>query len=235
MTPVKIEKTRGSKSHQKYMVDGYQVPGVTTVLNVLAKPALIQWANRIGLEGVSVGAYVDALASIGTCAHYLVSADLKGETPDTGDFTANELEAASRCVEKFEEWRLSKDFTVVESELQMVSAKHKYGGTLDVLAMVDGRLNVIDLKTGKGIYPEMLVQAAAYAELAIEAGHKVEEIRILNIGRTENEPFQEQVINDWSLHFGLFQAAKSVYEFQKAIAGKSYVAKKRVESLKEAV
>ena len=35
----KLEKTRASKTHQRYFVDGVQVPGVTTVMSVLAKPA----------------------------------------------------------------------------------------------------------------------------------------------------------------------------------------------------
>lgn len=229
-----IEKTRGAKSHQRYYVDKLQVPGVTTILNVLNKPALVGWANRIGLEGVSVGAYVDSLASIGSCAHYLIECSLKGEEPATDDFTPNELRAAHQSAGRFAEWIEAKHFEFVESELQMVSSKHRFGGTLDILAIVDGRLNVIDIKTGKGIYPEMLVQASAYAELAKEVGHQVEEIRILNVPRSEAEPFQEQVVTDWTLQWGLFQAAKSVYEFQRAIEGKAYVAKKLVE-MKEAV
>ena len=42
-----------SKAHQRYkLADGTQVPGVTTITGQLNKPALIIWANRLGLQGI---------------------------------------------------------------------------------------------------------------------------------------------------------------------------------------
>ncbi|MBA7569795.1 hypothetical protein ES708_11536 [subsurface metagenome] len=51
---------------------GQSVPGVTTILSVLNKPALVPWANRMGLQGIDVAKYVDDKAAIGTLAHYLI-------------------------------------------------------------------------------------------------------------------------------------------------------------------
>jgi hypothetical protein len=37
---------------RQYWVDGVPVPSVTTVLDILHKPALPYWGNKIGAEGV---------------------------------------------------------------------------------------------------------------------------------------------------------------------------------------
>lgn len=214
----KIEQTRATKTHQKYFVqDGTQVPGATTVLSVLNKPALVAWANRIGLEGVAVGAYVDSLASIGKAAHGLLEAQLQGEEFDAGDYTPNELTAAQRSVAKYEEWAKKREVQIIASEVQMVSEVHRFGGTADAILMIDDCLTVCDFKTGKGIYSEHTYQAAAYAELAKENGYPIEAIRILNIPRSESESFQERALTDWSAEWGVFLAALSVYRAQKSL------------------
>jgi hypothetical protein len=44
-----------TKQHTIYkLADGSRVPGVTTIVGMKAKPQLIDWANRIGLEGIVV-------------------------------------------------------------------------------------------------------------------------------------------------------------------------------------
>ena len=41
--------TKRSRAHITYkLADGTAVPGVTTVLSVLNKPALVKWANNLG-------------------------------------------------------------------------------------------------------------------------------------------------------------------------------------------
>ena len=46
--------------------DGKRVPGVTTILGVINKPALVRWANNLGLQGIDSTNYVDATARCGT-------------------------------------------------------------------------------------------------------------------------------------------------------------------------
>src|SRR5439155_21898181 len=51
------------KAHVRYYTSkGEQVPGVTTILSVLNKPALVSWANRMGLQGIDTHKYVDEAA-----------------------------------------------------------------------------------------------------------------------------------------------------------------------------
>ena len=62
---VDIDKTaaKRSRTHTRYpSKSGHLVPGVTTVLNVLNKPALVPWATGLGLQGSTLQEYVDALA-----------------------------------------------------------------------------------------------------------------------------------------------------------------------------
>ena len=49
------------------------------------------------------------------------------------------------------------------AEFKCYSRTYGYAGTCDMLAKIDGRLAVIDLKTSKSIWPEAALQVAAYA------------------------------------------------------------------------
>ena len=40
---------------------------------------------------------------------------------------------------------------------------HAYAGTLDMIAEIDGHLSIIDIKTGKNVWPEACLQINAYA------------------------------------------------------------------------
>ena len=77
---MKIEQISRSKVHTVYKTgDSIRVPSVTTILGVLSKPALIPWANRLGLQGIDSSKYVDRLATIGTLAHYWIESYINGE------------------------------------------------------------------------------------------------------------------------------------------------------------
>ena len=52
----------------------------------------------------------------------------------------------------------------------MASRVHEVAGTSDIFALLDGVPTIVDLKTSKGIYPEMDLQTAAYMMMANEEG-----------------------------------------------------------------
>lgn len=217
-----VERTksiRNASSRPQYKTSsGELVPGVTTVTGLRMKDALVQWAFNVGRDNphlFSIRDYTDDLADIGKCAHAILSAHLKGEEPDLGDFTPNVVKAAQFPVNKYMEWEKGKKIDLIFSEREFVSDKHRYGGTLDVLARIDGKITVLDFKTGKAIYDEMFYQVAAYAELVVErTDMRVDEIRILQIGRVGAEGFTERVMTDWSLEFDWFLAARGLYEVE---------------------
>lgn len=208
-----------AKAHTVYKVDGKRVPGVTTILGVLNKPALVKWANNLGLQGVDSTKYVDALATIGTCAHYLVECEWKGEEPDLSEYDPDTIDKAENALLSFWEWRKGKDIDPLLVEEPLVSDSLRYGGTIDCYARVDGVNTLIDLKTSRGIFSEHIHQLAAYRQLLMENGYEVDNVRILRIGRDESEGFEERVYTPEQLepHWEIFEHCRAIYELQKAV------------------
>ena len=98
-----------------------------------------------------------------------------------------------------------------------MSEKYRYGGTLDFYCKVDGKLTLIDFKSGKGIFNEHFLQTSSYANLLTENKYKVQQIMILNIGRNEDEPFQHREIpmKTAKKYFEMFKALLKVYYIKK--------------------
>lgn len=156
----------GTKAHQRYRnAQGKVVPGVTTILGLLAKPALIPWAWRLGMEGIDYRKVSDKAANIGTATHHLVECFLKEITPSLDDFNSNTIKAAEIAFSNFKQWWGDQGLEVRETEKQLVSESMQCGGTMDCIAYKVNpprELWLVDIKTSKGIYAEMLYQLAAY-------------------------------------------------------------------------
>ena len=210
-----LNKTRAHTRYKK--ADGTPVPGVTTITGQLSKPGLVPWANKLGLEGIDVGKYVDELAVIGTLAHYMVECQLKEVKPDLDDFTPNQVELATKCLGKFNNWLSENKFKVIKTEQELVSEKYSYGGTCDIYCDLNGKKTLIDLKTSRALYEEHKYQVAAYKALLVENGYPVEEVRILRIGRNDKEGFEDVNVSELGLHWKVFAHLKRVYELKKQI------------------
>lgn len=214
---IKTDKLPNTKAHQRYYLeDGTLVPGVTTVVGLLNKPALVKWANKLGLEGTDVTKYVDKAANIGTCAHYMVQCHLAGEEPDLSDYSARDINLAENALLKYWDWE--KQFTIepILLETPLVSEKKRYGGTIDCYAKLNGEPWLIDFKTGKGLYDEMFIQVAAYKNLLLENGYKVKGAAILRIGRDETEGFEYRVLDkaDLNRQWKIFQHLLAIYHLK---------------------
>ena len=207
-----------TKAHTIYKTaDGKRVPGVTTILSVLSKPALISWANRMGLDGIDTNKYVDEKADIGTCCHYMIQCDVNGVEPDLSGYSPNNVKQADNGFQKWLAWKSVHSFELIMSEHQMVSEEHRFGGTLDLYGTVDGVLSLVDIKTsGSGIYSDMKHQVAGgYGLLLKEHGHEVHSMRILRVGRDEGEGFEEAMIGHIAEHQELFLLCRRLYELKK--------------------
>jgi len=164
---------------------------VTTILSGgIPKPALPSWAAReaatFAVEHVEqVAALVDSgdakaaadlikgapwrardkAADLGTAVHAAVEALVLGKpAPDRGEDVAPFMEHFDRFVN---DWNV----TFTASEATVYSRAEKYAGTFDFTATIprladlgySGDRCLGDLKTGKGVYPEVALQLAAYA------------------------------------------------------------------------
>jgi len=211
------------KAHPAYKLSsGERVPSVTTITGILNKPALVKWANNLGLQGIDSTKYVDALAVIGTLAHDMILADLSGESvagiASRADPATRDL--AENCYLSFCAWRKQHDIRPISLEQSLVSERYRYGGRADMVAEIDGALELVDFKTGKGIYPEMFYQLAGYAPLLLENGivdRPIERARILNIPRAETEVFLEKAKSSLRIEWEIFKHCLSIYSLMKEI------------------
>ena len=206
------------ESHIQYRTqEGRLVPGVTTILGILAKPALLYWAWDLGRKGIDYRKYRDSKADIGTLAHYLILQYLLGRKPDTSDYSKNQIDKAENCFLSYLEWEKNHEMSPFLVEKPLVSEKYLFGGTVDLYCQLDGKPTVIDFKTGKNIYDEAIMQLSAYSHLLAENGHNVEVIRVLRIGRDESEGFEEKVIYDSEINWQIFLRCLGVYRLKQSL------------------
>ena len=205
------------------LADGTRVPSVTQVLQVIAKPALIQWSNRMGLQGINSNDYRDEKALIGTTAHAMVEHYFRGVVADIPE---ERRAMALPGFRNFLRWRNAHDVTPVLIEESFVSEKRRYGGTVDLVADVDGVRELVDLKFTNGIYRDQFSQLAAYAVLLAENGHPVERVRIVRCEREQSrrQPYEErsvEVAGELRPYWDVFAAALRLWRAQDYFKGAS--------------
>jgi hypothetical protein len=152
-----------------YTLNGQKLPGVTTILNVIAKPALIPWAVGLAVEhlrknpedfdGAKAAHRVrkEKAGDIGTAVHGFIE-----EYAKTGIEPTVEDPQAKKMVDKFVEWAKEEGIKVLSSEVRLYSETHWYAGTADLVFEKDGKIYVGDVKTAKDIYNTNYIQMAGY-------------------------------------------------------------------------
>ncbi len=206
---------------RRYLLeDGTVVPGVTTVTGLLSKPSLVRWANKLGLEGIDSASVTEQSARIGTLTHAMICACLLGEAFDPERADPGELRQAEEAFRCFLRWREEHSLRPILCEASLVSAKLRYGGTPDCYCILDGKPVLLDFKTGKRIYDEYFVQLAAYARLLREQGYPVEELRVLRLGKAE-EDCEARGVAEQEKWFSLFENLLNIYYLRKDLAWRS--------------
>lgn len=187
------------KDHTKYLnAAGKKLPSVTTILKILDKPALLHWAWEQGREGNDYRKVSEAAGNVGSISHGMCEAHLRGMELHTGNLAPDAVAAAETAFLKFLDWWDANGFTMVHCELQMVDELWQVGGTLDIVALhPNGDLWLIDIKTSKGIYDEMIMQTSAYAEMfERKFEQKIVQNVILRIGKADPGDFEAFLIPD---------------------------------------
>lgn len=129
----------------------YKKPSVTELINLLNKPALIKWANKLGLNGISVDDYKKNKLTSGTNIHNQIERLLKYGESIEDSFLENAL------LNKLSE------FEVVGVE-QNIETEY-YQGRCDLILKKENELWVCDFKRGfKKAYLDHYLQLAAYKE-----------------------------------------------------------------------
>jgi hypothetical protein len=151
--------------------------GVTTIINILDKPALIPWAVNVAISYVREHldelqfspaeilrraqeehkAQRDLAAETGNAIHAWISKHLSGDTPDMPD--EPQILAG---VNAFLGWAIEKDVKFKWTERVVYSRERNFIGTADIGVEIGGLSYLVDIKTGNDIYSEVRLQTAAY-------------------------------------------------------------------------
>lgn len=209
----------GIKAHQRYRTkSGIIVPGVTTIIGQLDKPALVYWANNLGLKGISYRKALDQAASVGTIAHYLVECFFMKMEPDLDEYTARDIRQAKLAFTNFKEWWDKQELKVIASEVQLVSEQYRYGGAMDCIAesIKTGLIALIDVKTSKAIYPEMHYQLAGYKHLWEEnkPSMPIDSAHIVRLSK-EDGAISFHTMSDLKTEWQIFLHLRDLYELRK--------------------
>lgn len=165
------------------------VTGIIGRNNGWSKDQLMFWANKIGREhGVSHREFTDDAADIGKIGHAYVECFLKGKgDPSFPQATEEQLTQAIASFENFKSWFSNLDFNLVVAEYPLVSRFLMVGGTIDIVALVNGLITLIDLKTSNGVYDDHKAQVAAYQAMWDEKfpQYPIQQVWILQIGKQD--------------------------------------------------
>ena len=177
---------------------------VTTILDVISKPALYQWYARMACEQIEQRLMViagqnirltpdwitevvaegrkrpkvvkDEAAELGTAAHAAFEALIKGASP----IAPPEIAPA---IEEFRRWLGQTKTTIVAQEVRVGSAKYKFGGRFDALGEREGKIGILEWKTATGLYPEFALQTAGGYAIAVEEQYPGTKIEWVDIAR----------------------------------------------------
>lgn len=206
-----------------YTADGQRVPSVTTICKKIAwnTEGLIRWAHKVGLAGQSLDDARQTATTTGTVAHAMIEASIKGEDADISGLPAPVIEGARQAFETWREWAELVRFEPIAAEQSLVSEKHRYGGTFDCVS-VNGKVTLTDWKTSLGLYPDHLLQVAAYGALWDEhhPEQPIERFALLRLGKDDpafdhrvRDPNSEPMLAAWQM----FVHARAQYDLAKIV------------------
>jgi len=208
-------------AHQRYRnKDGDIVPGVTTILGILAKPALIHWAWDLGMKQQDYRKVRDQAGGIGTICHAMVEADIKGQRIDLSEYARADIDKAETAYLAWLEWRKQNVVEFVASELPLVHDTWGFGGTLDAIARHDGELWLIDIKTSKDVYDEMIAQVAAYQHLYQgNLAIPIHQVHIIRLDKEDGIPTdhlipERKLQAGWKVFLGCLEAYRGLKEMK---------------------
>lgn len=234
----KITMTFDTFKHQ-YTVDGQVIPGVTSVLGILGKPALMYWAANCAAdyfkENITPGVALDELqidsiwnrakkahtqkktdaGTLGSFVHRWVEDYINGKAPE---MPVNPEMRGS--VQRFLDWEKAHKVKFLLSEQPIYSPSRGFAGTTDFVCMIDGKMWLGDLKTSSGIYSEYFSQTSAYLNARIEE-YPSEDFAgavVVRVGKTDGEiEVAQKSYVELFPYYELFLSCLDAYKAMKKI------------------
>ncbi|MGL6099438.1 MAG: PD-(D/E)XK nuclease family protein [Fusobacteriaceae bacterium] len=198
--------------HKLYTDDkGNRLPSVTTVLKKCIPMAdfILEWANGLGFKNIKYKEHMKDITETGNCVHeiierytsenmeYIDATILNKIFRENPFYSRNDL-TIHKCFSQFMEWFNDlKSFDLISNELSLVSEKYRFGGTIDMVCMIDGRMTILDLKTSNSLDSKMLMQLAAYTILYEDnyPDARVDQVAILRMDKKDTNCREYMVIS----------------------------------------
>lgn len=137
-------------------VNGEWLPRVTHILSIKSKPALDIFFKEMGSYDAAEAVKAKS-AEEGTKVHEVVQA--LGVGKDIA--IADDLKPVAEAFLEFNK-TAGIVFHPYFVERSIWSQLHRYSGTIDALATINGKFGVLDIKTSTGFYSDYNLQTAAY-------------------------------------------------------------------------
>ena len=206
--------------------DGSYVPSVTHILECYPKgAAYYNWLKENGKDADEIR---DEAGRRGSVVHKLT------EFYDAG-YEVNLVNPQGQIEYKLNEWAMFEryvdfrnrfQFVTDAIELNIISKKLGYAGTIDRVIDMNGEKILLDIKTSNAIYPSYWLQLAAYRALLFNRGIHVDKVAILWLNaktRTEGKKGDIQGIGwqlltreDSSKDLELFNATHNLWAAENA-------------------
>lgn len=169
-----------SKNSEYYNSDGTKVPRVTEILSrMIHSDGLMYWANSLGLKGFRYKDTLNKAANIGTAAHAAIEMYLKEKIKNEDNIPFMGFLA----------WHTQ--LVAMGIVIEILAVEHRltcqwFGGTLDCLARINGKIYLIDFKTSNHVTFNYFLQLAAYRYmLRVVEGIEVDGVIVLQLDKTE--------------------------------------------------
>lgn len=162
-----------------YEIDGFWYPRVTKIVDIKSKPALYHFYAKMSnfAEGERIK---KKSATEGTLIHETVEKLFLGESFDVPLSIKPSIDALQ---EFLNEKKIHVDPAYVEHRL--INYEERYAGTLDAVAMIGGKLGILDIKTSKEIYRDYNLQTSAYLAAMKDIVKGIETRWILRIDQSK--------------------------------------------------
>lgn len=237
---------RFDESRHTYYIDKQKAGGVTSVFNyAVAKPGLTYWAvdqaievlqkrlkpgivyDEIDLDEILREAKaahrrrLDNSASMGTRIHNWAESFMKGENPP---LPHNEV--LKDAVVRIKDFYDNNNIKPVLVERPLVSLEYKIAGTPDLVCEFNGKLTILDWKTGSGIYSSNPRQLGAYAKFYHEEfGQWPEQLMVINAsvkGHIQGWHNSKPVESYWEAYKNAMNVAADELELKQDIKDNTY-------------
>ena len=134
-------------------------------------------------------------------------------TDSEGKESELNLEEWEACM-SFVDWYNDVKPEILQKDITVINEEHGYMGTLDLLAIIDNQVWLIDLKTSQDVWPSHEIQLASYfhaENIKIGEGIQAEKMAILQLGyrRNKKKKYKWTEVED---KFDLFLAAKLIWK-----------------------